>query len=164
MHESLQPTTIVASFPSRHAASDAAHALRRTGASTWLGVTDAGDSVRATRSTRIARWLHRDSDRTLVDVLRERGVDDDDARFIDGTMIEGDAVLVADGADGEAIAREVTARGGTVRTTVFEHEAPDADGLATARRTAAERHPVVEIDDDVQIAVVREEFFIRRNG
>ena len=164
MHDSDQPTAIVASFPSQRAASDAAHALRRKGTHTWLGLTGVSEGVvRAQPANPLARWFHRDSDRTLVDVLRERGVDADDARFIDGTMIEGDAVLVADGEDGEAIAREVAARGGTVRTTVFEEDAPDADPLAGPRHVAAERHPVVQLDDDVHIAVVREDFFVRRD-
>ncbi|HTW84685.1 MAG TPA: hypothetical protein VMD91_11500 [Candidatus Sulfotelmatobacter sp.] len=169
MDEFDDKITIVASFPSREAANKTAHALHRDGMHTWIGVTHgAQTSQRAAERNPIMRWFHRDSDRTLYDVLREHGVEEEDALLVDGTIVEGDAVLVAEGMDPVEIEREVTAHGGTVRSALIEDDASGDDPLAASRMVAAERHPAGDaadrtIEDAPPVAVVREEFFVLRD-
>jgi hypothetical protein len=161
MYNTDENVTIVASFPTHDAASKTARALHDDGAHTWVGVTQSG--VTEKRQSPVSRWIHRDSDRTLYDVLREHGVDEEDARLVDDTIVEGDAVLVAEGTDPLAIEREVRAHGGTVRSALVEEYDEPADPLANARMVAAERHPApLVLEPKNQIEVVREEFFVRR--
>ncbi|MGD1066608.1 MAG: hypothetical protein ABR975_07310 [Vulcanimicrobiaceae bacterium] len=163
MYNTDEIVTIVASFPTREAASKTAHALHDDGAHTWIGVTQNG--VTEKRRSPVARWFHRDSDRTLYDLLREHGVDEEDARLVDQTIVEGDAVLVAEGTDPLKIEREVLARGGTVRSALVEEYDEPNDPLANARMVAAERHPApIDLEPKDRIEVVREEFFVRRGA
>jgi len=147
MYNPDENVTIVASFPTREAASKTAHVLHDDGAHIWIGVTQNG--IVEKRRSPVARWFHRDSDRTLYDVLREHGVDEDDARLVDETIVDGDAVLVAEGADPLKIEREVLVHGGTVRSALVEEVT----------------HPAaVDLEPKDRIEVVREEFFVRRGA
>jgi hypothetical protein len=99
---------LVATFPIRAGADEAIRDLHRAGVRhTWLGVARRGDEdVVATEAHErveavgighvIARWLHRDRDEALCDALCEHGVAEAIARRIDGTIAEGNCVLVAE--------------------------------------------------------------------
>ncbi len=135
-------TTVVATFPSRERADAAVHALHEAGyRRTWLGVTEpvdpnsfggAGGTVGEGRErvhevgrNPLARWFHRDEGHTLYDVLREHGVEEADARDIDGSVVEGDVVLIAgELADSAAVEKLLRAHGGTMRGSIVEQKPP----------------------------------------
>lgn len=130
--------TVVATYHRRLDADEAIHALHHAGYHhTWLGVTrnvgentfgGAGGTVGAGRervqeadANLIARWLRHEGDRTLYDVLRDHGVEEEDARAIDGSVVEGDCVLVVEDAhDPRRVAKIVRETGGTLRSEIAE--------------------------------------------
>ncbi|MEA2664647.1 MAG: hypothetical protein QOI11_1591 [Candidatus Eremiobacteraeota bacterium] len=130
--------TAIATFPSREQAQAALDDLHRAGyRHTWLGLTEtvdpnsfggAGGTVGAGRErvrevvrNPLARWFHRDEDHTLYDVLREHGVEEEDAREIDGSVTEGDAVvIVCDVRDPAAVQDILMGHGGRIRGTIAE--------------------------------------------
>jgi hypothetical protein len=167
--ESDQPSaTVVATFPRRTDADAAIHALHHAGYHhTWLGRTQtvdentfggAGGTVGAGRErvtsddSTILRWLHHEGERTLYDVLRDHGVLEQDARAIDGSVVEGNCVLVVeDTRDPQRVEKILRETGGSVRARSIDKPAI-GDALEGARREAARRHP----------PTVREEVFVRR--
>jgi hypothetical protein len=187
MMQDSDSSTTVAIFADRAAAGAAIAALRRAGYEhTWLGVTatvdensfgGAGGTVGAGRervvaADPLARWLHHENERTLYDVLRDHGVLEEDARAIDGSVVEGSCVLVIEQVrDPAQVERIVRDSGGTLRARAVDRPAV-ADPLQGARSEAARRHPVSgELDiNDVRrereplgtVPSVREELFVRR--
>ncbi|HYZ15170.1 MAG TPA: hypothetical protein VE591_02165 [Candidatus Acidoferrum sp.] len=159
--------TVVATYHRRIDADEAIHALHHAGYHhTWLGVTrtvdentfgGAGGTVGAGRErvqeaddvNLIARWLRHEGDRTLYDVLRDHGVEDEDARAIDGSVVEGECVLVVEDAhDPRRVARIVRETGGTLRSEIAEPvAAPRKDAPQPATRT---------------LRTLREDVFVRR--
>lgn len=129
---------VVATFPDRRSADAAIAALHAAGhRHTWLGVTEtvdpksfggAGGTVGAGGErvhevhTGMGRWIHRERDLTLYDALREHGVEEEDARAIDGSVLEGSAVVIVENADPKAVDRLVREAGGEVRGAVVERD------------------------------------------
>jgi hypothetical protein len=143
--------TAVATFARRDDADTAIHALHRAGyRHTWLGVTGAVDEKGVEPAApAILRWLHRDDARTLYDVLRDHGVLEEDARAIDGSVVEGDCVLVVEDARSAArVAKIVRECGGAMRAESVEHP--------------AEPEPV-ERAVEGKAPTLREDVFVRRH-
>jgi len=115
------------------------------GSHPWIGVTEGtdadGDRVLSTDHNPLARWFHRDADRSLFDVLRQRGVAEEDARLIDGSVVAGEAVLVTTGGDPLTVEAAVETQGGVVRSIAVTEPAAEIDPLAESREIAAIKHP-----------------------
>jgi hypothetical protein len=166
-------TAVVATFPKRADADAAIHSLHDAGYHhTWLGRTQtvdentfggAGGTVGAGRervtsdASAVVRWLRHEGDRTLYDVLLDHGVLEEDARAIDGSVVEGNCVLVVEDAkEPRRVQKILRENGGSVRA-VSEAGPPRADALEESRREAARRHP------PAPPPTVREELFVRRH-
>jgi hypothetical protein len=120
---------IVASFPDREPADAAVCALHDAGyRSTWLAYVEpvdpntfggAGGTVGAGRElvrpigeNPIRKLIRSDTKETLYDALRAQGMTDEDARNVDGRVVEGSCVLVADGASDPLAAEEIMVQAG----------------------------------------------------
>ena len=177
---------IIASFTSRAQADAAVRTLHEEGfRHTWLAVVDtvdansfggAGGTVGAGRETvheleggnALKRFFGRDSNRTLYDALRDRDVDDDVAQRIDGTVVEGNCVLVVDGANDPRCAEElVTRAGGEViaapEPLLSEPGTIADDPMAVPRVVAAERDALRERRMSI-VPVVSEDVFVERRS
>lgn len=165
---------VVATFTSRTAADAAIRELHGAGVRrSWLGVTQtidensfggAGGTVGAGRERvaplepPAARWFRSENaanSQTLYDALREHGVAEDDARRIDGTVIEGNCVLVVEDARDAREATAIVQRNGGDALIAPVERAGDPIGSA-AREEAAQRHPAEHVP------TFREELFVRR--
>ena len=174
------PDVVVATFETRDAADAAIRDLHHAGVRrTWLGTTQAvdensfggaGGTVGAGRERVIplepaaATWFRHADPRnaeTLYDALREHGAAEDDARRIDGTVIEGNCVLVVEDARDPRAATEIVQRhgGDALIADAAPHATFASDPIGDAARTeAAERHPGQPVPS------VREERFVRRHA
>ena len=174
---------IVASFTDRARADAAVRSLhedffRRT----WLAIvetvvaTSFGGILGTWRETgrelpsgnALKRFLERDSDRTLYDALRDRGVDDDAALRIDGTIVGGNCVLVVEGANDPRCAEAIVARAGgeviAAPEALNTEPGPIAgDPMADSRVIAAEREALRERRMTI-VPVVREDVFVERSS
>lgn len=161
------PGVVVATFTSREAADAAIRDLHHGGVRrTWLGVTQvvdensfggAGGTVGAGRERvtplepAAAKWFRGEdpsNSETLYDALREHGVADDDARRIDGTVVEGNCVLVIEDARDP---REATA--------IVQRHGGDALIADAATQNQATQPGATEA-----VPTLREELFVRRHG
>ena len=171
---------VVATFTAREAADAATRDLHHAGVRrTWLAVTQtvdentfggAGGTVGAGRERVVplepaaATWFRHEDPRnaeTLYDALREHGVAEEDARRIDGTVIEGNCVLVIEDArDSRAATQIVQRHGGDALIADAATNATFAsDPIGDAARAqAAERHPAQHVP------TFKEELFVRRHA
>jgi hypothetical protein len=177
---------IVASFTGRAQADAAVHSLHDEGfRHTWLAVVEAvdantfggaGGTIGAGRETvrevqggnPLTRLFKRDSNRTLYDALRDRGVDDDAALRIDGSIVEGNCVLVVDGANDPRCAEELVARAGGDVIAAPEPLSTEPgpfseDPMAVPRMIAAERDALRARRMSI-VPVVGEEVFVERRS
>jgi truncated hemoglobin YjbI len=177
---------IVASFTGRVQADAALRSLHAEGfRRTWLAVVEtvdanafggAGGTVGAGRETvhevqggnPLTRFFRRDSNRTLYDALRDRGVDDDAAMRIDGTIVEGNCVLVVEGANDPRCAEELVAQAGGEVLAAPEPLSTEPgplsdDPMAVPRMIAAERDALRERRMSI-VPVVSEDVFVERRS
>jgi hypothetical protein len=178
---------IVASFTGRGQADAALRSLHEEGfRRTWLAVVEtvdantfggaggAGGTVGAGHETvhevqggnPLTRFFRRDSNRTLYDALRDRGVDDDAALRIDGTIVEGNCVLVVEGANDPRCAEELVAQAGGELLAAPEPLSAEPgpisdDPMAVPRMIAAERDALRERRMSI-VPVVSEDVFVER--
>jgi hypothetical protein len=177
---------IVASFTRRSQADAALRSLHEEGfRRTWLAVVEtddaegsggAGGTPGAGRETvreveggnALMRFFGRNSHRTLYDALRDRGVDDDAALRIDGTIVEGNCVLVVEGANDPRCAEELVARAGgdvvAAPEPLTTEPGPFADDpMAVPRMIAAERDALRDRRMSI-VPVVSEDVFVERRS
>ena len=175
---------IVASFSNRPQANAAMRALHDDGfRRTWLAVVDpvdaasfggAGGTVGAGRETvrevaggnALQRFIRRNSNRTLYDALRDRGVDDDTARSIDGTIVEGNCVLVVDGANDPRCAEELIGDAGgdvlAAPTPLRTEPGTIADDPMAASRVIAADRDELRRRRMTLVPAIKEDVFIER--
>jgi hypothetical protein len=145
---------LVASFRNRACADEAVRDLHHAGTRhTWLGVarSDGGAAGHervedAGISHVVARWLRHDRDETLYEALCEHGVAYAEAHRLDGTVPDGDCVLVVEDVLYPAAAAAIAVRhGGTLLVVPDEIDPsmirPMRDPMADTRLEAARRHP-----------------------
>ncbi len=145
---------LAATFPNRACADEAIRDLHRAGVrNTWLGIAKSGgptpDHERVEDvgiAHAVARWLRRDRDETLYEALCEHGVAEAQAHLIDGTVPDGDCVLVAEDVFNPAQAAAIAVRhGGTLLIIPEEIDASAfvtlPDPIGDTRLEAARRHP-----------------------
>jgi hypothetical protein len=156
---------LVATIPMRPLADEAIRDLHHAGVRhTWLGVTKTADNeaapvvggIAAERHERVepvgvgtvvGRWFHRERDETLYEALCEHGIEERLARTIDGTVAEGQFLLVAEDVIDPSLAASIVLRhGGTMIVMPDEiaqpAEPPGSDPMVETRVEAARRHPV----------------------
>lgn len=143
--------TIVAVFTDREQADAAVCALHDEGfRHTWLALVEpvdpntfggAGGTVGAGRElvkpigrNPLARLFRRAGELTLYDALRERGLSDEDAKNVDGSIAEGSYLLVVQDVNDPVFAEEIIVkRGGSIVA------APTPLGIEPDRETLREQ-------------------------
>jgi len=124
--------SIVATFSDRAQADGAVCKLHDEGfRGTWLGQLEhvdpntfggAGGTVGAGREivrpigeNPLVQLFRRGAKPTLYDALREHGLSDEDAKNVDGAVLEGNYILVVEGASDPVFAEEIiVAEGGSI--------------------------------------------------